>query len=53
MTGKAHVTVQAVLRQSLPLVEPELPLLRRVDELEHVRHPDVAEPVLGLDEVVA
>jgi len=53
VTGKAYVTVQAELGESGQLVQAELPLLRRRDELDHRRLEDVAQAVVGLDEVIA
>src|SRR3990172_4133296 len=51
--GEANVALEAVTRQRVSFVEPELPLLLRGDELEHVRLADVPELVARLDEVVA
>ena len=48
-----HVALPAVARERVALVEPELPLLVRGDELEHVPLADVPELVPRLDEVVA
>src|SRR6266550_4201538 len=43
----------AVPRQRVPLIRPERTLLRRRNELEHALLVDVAEQVVGLDEMVA
>ena len=52
VAGEADVALEAVPRQGVALVEPELPLLRGRDELEHVGERDVPELVVGLHEVV-
>ena len=53
VAGEAHGAIQAEAGQGVAFVLAELLLLRRCDELEHVRHLDVAEQVVGLDIVVA
>ena len=53
VAGEANVAVEAVLRQLVALVEPELHLLLRRDELEHVLFLDVAEAEPRLDEMIA
>ncbi len=50
---EADVALEAVARQRVALVQPELALLIRGDELEHGQLADVAEPEPRLDEVVA
>ena len=48
-----HVALAAVPRKGVELVLPERPLLRRLHQLDHRLGVDVAEQVIGLDEVVA
>jgi hypothetical protein len=50
---EANVAFEAVVRRLLALVQAELALPGRGDELKHVRLLDVAELVVGLHEVVA
>ena len=53
VTGEPHVALLAEAWQRVALVAPELPLLRRGDQLDHVRVLDVAELERRLHEVVA
>ena len=53
MAREAHVAGQAVLREALALVEPELALARGRDQIDHVVLGDVAQQVVGFDEVIA
>src|SRR5262245_30615758 len=53
VAGKAHLAASALRRQAVELGPAEARLLRRADQVGHVRLTDVAEPVLGLDEVIA
>src|SRR5262245_42642610 len=53
VAGESYVAFAAIRRQSVPLVEPEPTLLLGGDELQHVRLPDVPEPVARFHEVVA
>ncbi len=53
VTGEPHITVQAVLRKGFPLVSSERLLLGKHDQVDQPVFADVAEFVLGLDEVIA
>ena len=52
VAGEAYVAVATELRQQVPLVCAELPLLWRRSDLQHVRLADVADRVVRLHEVV-
>ena len=53
MAGEAYITIQAVLRQGITLIQPKPGLLIRANHLEHMLVFDVAEQVVRLDEMVA
>ena len=53
MTRDAHIAVQTILRQRVEFVAPELQLLIRRDQFNHVSLIGVAQLVLRLDEVIA
>ena len=53
VAGEPHLTVAAVLGQRVALAAPELQLAFGVDEVPERRVGDVAEVVVGFDEVVA
>ena len=53
MTDKAYLAFQAAARQGIELVSPKGLLLIGADQLHHVSFADIAQQVLGLDEVVA
>jgi len=52
MTGEAHITVLAVERQRVALIGPELALLRRGHQLQHMFLTDVAQQIVGLDKMI-
>ena len=53
VAGETHVAIQAVLGQAIQLVLAKLQLLGRGDHLDHVLLLDVAQKVVGFDEMVA
>jgi hypothetical protein len=53
VAGEADVAIAAVARQRVGLRLAKRPLLLGGDELDQVALGDVAEPVCGLDEVIA
>jgi hypothetical protein len=53
VAGELDVAIEAVLRKSFFFVAPKLPLLRRIHKRGQWSLHDIAEPVLGIHEVVA